>query len=186
MTVFAVLLRGINVGGHNRLPMADLRRLLAEDGLPGARTYIQSGNVVLDADTSDSEVLGARVRSVIARGTGLDVPVMALTASGLDDLVRRTPFAAEPDPRRVHAIVLGRALLPDEEAAVSALQTAAALDGARDVVAVIGRVAYLHTPDGFGSSVLAKRLTSGARNPLRDGTARNWATIMALHDLTRS
>lgn len=186
MTVFAVLLRGINVGGHNRLPMADLRLLLEQDGLVGARTYIQSGNVVVDSDASDAEVVGARVRSVIARGTGLDVPVMALTAAELDDLVRHNPFPTEPDPRRVHAIVLGRRLLPDEEAAVSALQAAAEVQGARDVVAVIGRVAYLHTPDGFGSSVLAKKLTSGARNPLRDGTARNWATIIAVRDLTRS
>ncbi len=55
-----------------------------------------------------------------------------------------------------------------------------AAKGSPDTVTVIGRVAYLHTPDGFGTSELAKTLTSGRSNPLADGTARNWATVTAL------
>jgi uncharacterized protein (DUF1697 family) len=180
VTRFVALLRGVNVGGHNKLPMADLRTALAADGLDAVRTYIQSGNVVLDSPTREVEVVAARVRSVIARGFGLDVPVLALTAGDLHDLSDANPYAHEPDPRRVHAIVLPHPPTPAGLGQVSARQEAATAKGSRDTVTVLGRVAYLHTPDGFGTSLLAKSLTSGASNPLADGTARNWATVTAL------
>jgi uncharacterized protein (DUF1697 family) len=80
----------------------------------------------------------------------------------------------------VHAIVL-----PDPPTAgaldlIAARQEAAAAKGSGDSVTVIGRVAYLHTPDGFGTSELARSLTSGRSSPLAHGTARNWATVSAL------
>lgn len=185
MTRFVALLRGVNVGGANRLPMADLRAALTGDGLDDVRTYIQSGNVVLDSPAGDVEAVAARVRSVIARGFGLDVPVVALTAAGLRDLADSNPYPDEPDPRRVHAIVLPH---PPTAAAldeVAARQATAAAKGGRDTVTVLGRVAYLHTPDGFGTSLLAKSLTSRASNPLAEGTARNWATVTALVSMCR-
>ena len=180
MTRFVALLRGVNVGGHNKLPMADLRAALTADGLDSVRTYIQSGNIVLDSATDEVEVLAARVRSVIARGFGLDIPVIALTAADLQALADANPYPDEPDPRRVHAIVLPHLLGSDALAAVAARQDAVAAKGSPDTVTVIGRVAYLHTPDGFGTSELAKALASGRSNPLADGTARNWATVTAL------
>jgi uncharacterized protein (DUF1697 family) len=180
VTRFVALLRGVNVGGHNKLPMADLRAALTADGLDSVRTYIQSGNIVLDSATDEVEVLAARVRSVIARGFGLDIPVIALTAADLQALADANPYPAEPDPRRVHAIVLPHLPGSDALAAVVARQDAVAAKGSPDTVTVIGRVAYLHTPDGFGTSELAKSLASGRSNPLADGTARNWATVTAL------
>jgi uncharacterized protein (DUF1697 family) len=80
----------------------------------------------------------------------------------------------------VHAIVLPHPLTADDLALIAARQDAVIVKGSRDTVTVIDRVAYLHTPDGFGSSELAKTLTSGRSNPLAAGTARNWATITAL------
>jgi uncharacterized protein (DUF1697 family) len=82
--------------------------------------------------------------------------------------------------------VLPQALDDDGVALVAARQASAAATGSRDTVTVIGRVAYLHTPDGFGTSTLARTLTSGRSNPLADGTARNWATVAALLDLCRA
>jgi uncharacterized protein (DUF1697 family) len=180
VTRFVALLRGVNVGGSNRLPMADLRAALTGDGLAAVRTYIQSGNVVLDSRTDDVEVVAARVRSVIARGFGLDIPVVALTAVDLHGLAAANPYPREPDPRRVHAIVLPHPPTAEMLGQVAARQEAVRAKGSRDTVTVIGRVAYLHTPDGFGTSELAKALTSGRANPLGDGTARNWATVTAL------
>jgi uncharacterized protein (DUF1697 family) len=63
---------------------------------------------------------------------------------------------------------------------VAARQDAVAATGSPDTITVVGRVAYLHTPAGFGTSELAKALTSRRSNPLADGTARNWATVTAL------
>ena len=180
MTRFVVLLRGVNVGGHNRLPMAELRQALTDDGLESVRTYIQSGNIVLDSPTDEVEIVAARVRSVIARGFALDIPVIALTAAELRAVSDANPYPAEPDPRRVHAIVLPHPPAKDGLALIAAREEAAATKGSPDTVTVIGRVAYLHTPNGFGTSELAKTLTSGRSNPLADGTARNWATVSAL------
>ena len=180
MTRFVALLRGVNVGGHNKVPMADLRAALTADGFESVRTYIQSGNIVVDSPTGDIEVVAARVRSVIARRFGLDIPVMALTASDLRAVADGNPYPGEPDARRVHAIVLPHPLDPAGQELVAAQQVAAAAKGSRDTVTVAGRVAYLHTPDGFGTSELARALTSGRSGPLADGTARNWATVTAL------
>lgn len=180
MTTYAVLLRGVNVGGHNRLPMADLRTALASAGMQQARTYIQSGNIVVDADDVDPEIVAARVRSVIATAFHLDVPAVAMTAVELGELAAANPFADEPDLRRVHAIVLPSGPTPEMVDAVAARVAASAAKGARDDVRIVGRTAYLHTPDGFGSSDLARALSSARSNPLSGGTARNWATVTAL------
>jgi uncharacterized protein (DUF1697 family) len=185
VTTFVALLRGVNVGGNNRLPMADLRVALAADGLRGARTYIQSGNVIVDATTRDTEAFAARVRAVIARSFHLDVPVVALTAAELEVAVDANPFPDEPDLRRVHGIFLPH---PPTEAALAGLadrQAKVAAKGSDDAVVTVGRVAYLHTPQGFGVSDLAKALSSGRANPLADGTARNWATVTTLLAMCR-
>ena len=180
MTTFVVLLRGVNVGGRNRLPMDRLREELTSAGLADVRTYIQSGNVIASAPARDPEAVAAHVRSVIARAFHLDVPAIALTAAQLEAVAAANPYADEPDPKRVHAIVLPYE--PTEAMLHGIAHRLAASEGAgsRDAVAVVGRAAYLHTPDGFGTSRLAAALLSGGSSPLVDGTARNWATITAL------
>jgi uncharacterized protein (DUF1697 family) len=180
VTRFVVLLRGVNVGGRNKLPMADLRVALAAEGMENVHTYIQSGNIVLDTSSPSAETTAARVRAVIARDFGLDVPAIALEAKDLAGIVDANPFPDEPDHRRVHAIVLPLAPGADGLAFVAERQAMAAAKGSADIVTVIDRTAYLHTPDGFGTSDLARTLTSGRRNPLADGTARNWATVTTL------
>ena len=185
MSTFVALLRGVNVGGRNRLPMADLRAALTADGLADVRTYIQSGNVVLTSAAKDPEVVATRVRSVIAREFGLDIPAVTLSGQQLEALVDRNPYPGERDPRRLHAIVLPHPADDDTVAAAAERQTAAAARGSRDAVTVVGRIAYLHTPDGFGRSELAKTLTAGARSPLGHGTARNWATVTTLLGMCR-
>ena len=182
MTCFVVLLRGINVGGRNRLPMADLRMALTSDGLDDVRTYIQSGNVVLNASARSADVVGARVRAVIAREFGLDVPAIALERRDLEAIVDVNPFPHETDHRRLHAIVLPHP--PDTTTLVwlAERQAAATAAGSDDLVTVIDRTAYLHTPTGFGTSKLAAALTS-SRSALADGTARNWATMTVLSEM---
>lgn len=180
MTTFVVLLRGVNVGGRNRLPMADLRSSLTDAGLTSVRTYIQSGNLVLADRARDPEVIAARVRSVIARDFALDVPAIALTATAFTRMADANPFGDEPDPKRVHVIALPHAPTDPQIRAVAERAAAAAAAGGRDSVAVIGSAAYLHTPDGFGTSTLAAALLSSRTSPLADGTARNWSTVSAL------
>jgi uncharacterized protein (DUF1697 family) len=174
-----ILLRGVNVGGRNKVPMADLRAILTAAGFTHVRTYIQSGNAVVVHPSGDPETTAAHARAAIATGFGLDIPALGIGLPELRGIVADNPFPEEPDHRRVHAFVLPTEPGPDTRQALADGQEAAAAKGARDAVAVVGRVAYLHTPDGFGSSDLARRLSS-TRGPLRDGTARNWATMTTL------
>lgn len=185
MGTFIALLRGVNVGGKNRLPMAELRAALEADGLERVRTYIQSGNVLVTSSVRDPEAVGARVRAVIARGFALDVPAITLTADQLADLAARSPYLEETDPRRVHAIVLPAPATEADREALAARVAAVRAKGrlGRDAVTVDGRVAYLHTPDGFGTSELAKVVTTGRTAPLAEGTARNWATVTTLLEM---
>lgn len=188
MTTYVALLRGVNVGGRNKVPMARLREALLDAGMSGARTYIQSGNIVVDARGSAATV-AQQVHDVIEQAFGLTVPVVVVTAAELGAIVSANPYADEPDHRRVHAIVMadepddaGLAALA-ERVAVAEAKTGA---GTGDSITVVGRVAYLHTPNGFGRSELAKSVGTGARNPVAQGTARNWATVTTLLEMATS
>ena len=103
----------------------------------------------------------------------------------LAGVVRANPFADETDAKRVHAIFLQTKPGASFGVDVQAAQQRTAAKGGRDVVQVIGRVVYLHTPDGYGRSDLAAllaRLTAGGPGKV-SGTARNWATVMKLLEL---
>ena len=98
MTRFVALLRGVNVGGHNRLPMADLRAALTDDGLESVRTYIQSGNIVLDSPAARSTSWRRGCGRSSPAAFALDIPVVALTADGLRVLAEANPFRPSPTP----------------------------------------------------------------------------------------
>jgi uncharacterized protein (DUF1697 family) len=183
VTRYIALLRGVNVGGNNRLPMADLRTALESDGLSGVRTYIQSGNVLFDSSARSEEQLGSRVHDLIATGFGLDVLTIVISAAQLRSIIERTPYGGESDPKRVHVIFLREAPSEATRLRLHGQQAAARERGGRDTVTVDGSVAYLHTPDGFGNSELAKTITTRGRKDALEGTARNWSTVTALFEL---
>ncbi len=171
MATHVALLRGINVGGRNKIAMADLRVAVASLGYDGVSTYIQSGNVLFSAGQASTTQIEKAVRDVISTSFGLTIGVIVLTRDELAAVISRNPYPDEPDPRRVHVVFLRTE--PDE--AVLA-RLAAKCEGTRDSVTATGRALYLHTPDGFGTSELAK----SSAKPAIDGTARNWATTTKL------
>ncbi len=179
-----VLLRGVNVGGRNRLPMADLRVALGAAGFTDVSTYIQSGNIVAIPEAPGASGAARRVHELIAGAFGLEVPSLGLEVAELREIIKANPFPEVDDGKRLHVIVLPGEPPSSMSAAVADLEQAARVKGSRDRVVLLGRAAYLHTPDGFGSSDLAKRLT-GSRGPLADGTARNWSTMSMLLDLVQ-
>jgi uncharacterized protein (DUF1697 family) len=179
MPSHVALLRGINVGGHKRIAMADLRELMAALGHTDVSTYIQSGNVVFSCDAGDTHAIAGAIAGAIADRLSVDVPVIVLTREELAAVIAANPFAGEPDGKRVHAVIHPEALGSGrEDEIVAALQSASA-KGGRDDAVVVGRTLYLHTPDGLGRSDLAARLTRPA-GPAGAGTARNWATVTRL------
>jgi uncharacterized protein (DUF1697 family) len=181
VTTFIALLRGVNVGGNNKVPMAQLRSALEAAGFANVRTYIQSGNVLVDAVRTTPAKVSARVHDVIAEQFGVDVPVITLDAPAFVTVVASNPYPDEADPKRLHAILLPEA--PRDTALARLDQVAQTFADSRDSFTVIGSTLFLHTPDGFGTSDLAKALTTKGKIASLNGTARNWASMTTLLEM---
>lgn len=169
------LLRGINVGGRNRLPMKDLVAMLEGLGLESVKTYIQSGNVVFRTSEPDLRQLAERIGSAVNDTHGFEPRVLLLRLEELERAIRRNPFPeAEGEPKTLHLAFLESVPeAPDLEAMerIKAAQERFALDE---------RVFYLHAPDGIGRSKLAEkfeRLLGVA------ATSRNWRSVQKLRAL---
>lgn len=175
MTTYVALLRGINVGGRNRLPMDELRELLEDLGLGEVRTYIQSGNVVFEAEDADPSRLADRVRAAIGESHGFEPRVVVRGAAEVEHAVEANPFPeAESEPKTLHLYFLAA---EPEDPDLDALE---ALAKESERYALQGDVVYLHAPDGVGRSKLAAR----AEGPLGvAATGRNWRTVTRILEL---
>jgi uncharacterized protein (DUF1697 family) len=173
------LLRGINVGGRNRVAMAALRGVVEGLGHTEVATYIQSGNVVFTGEDTDTGALERALERAIGEQLGVRPRVVVLTCAELARVVADNPFPDEDNPRNLHAVFRNVPPDPGELAAVAAAERRARERGGRDRARVVGTTLYLHTPDGFGRSELATELTR-AGGDRKDGTARNWATVRKL------
>ena len=102
------LLRGINVGGKNKVAMTDLRDVVAGLGHTDVSTYIQSGNVLFSADPADADTsaLAAALAEAITGTLGVRAPVVVISRDELADAITANPFPDEADPKRVHAVLL--------------------------------------------------------------------------------
>ena len=183
MPTHVALLRGINLGGRNRVAMADLRAVVGELGHTDVSTYIQSGNVLFTAPLdADIAAMAQAMTAAIAGKLGVTAPVVVVTRDELARIVDDNPFPHEPDARRVHAVVLSQPPGPELTGKLDAAVTQAADAGAQDSVRIAGRTLYLHTPAGYGNSDLAQAVLKIVSSPKAGvtGTARNWATTTKL------
>jgi uncharacterized protein (DUF1697 family) len=170
-----VLLRGINLPGHNRIAMSELRELLTSAGFDDVRTYVQSGNVVLSSDLAPP-ALAAQCERLIADGLGLDVDMVVRTRDELAAIVLLDPlgeFATEPKRYQVTFL--------SAEPAPEVVERLAALAAGRERFAAAGRELYGWHPDGIGRSKLAAQTAGRGLGVV--ATARNWATVTALLEL---
>jgi uncharacterized protein (DUF1697 family) len=181
MPTHIALLRGINVGGGGKVPMADLRKLVTSLGYGEVATYIQSGNIIFSPGHDDSAALAAVLEAAIAETFGVRTTAVVLSKAELGRVISANPYPDEPVLRYVHGVFMSSD--PDDSlhARVAVATELAASKGSRDEAMIVGRTLYLHTPDGFGTSELARDLLLNRRgNPLATATARNWATITKL------
>ena len=185
------LLRGINVGGRNKVPMAELREVVAALGHDGVTTYIQSGNVLFTTADTDTAKLAAALESAIEGRFGLWSSVVVLSRDELAGVLAANPYPDEPNPRMVHVVFLNGSPPQDLLERISAAESAVAAKGSRDTVQLAGPAAgqppalFLHTPDGFGTSELAQNVFKILAPPKKSqpglaATARNWATATKL------
>ncbi len=180
MSVLIGLLRGVNVGGHAKVAMADLRDLLTALGFHDARTLLQSGNVVFAGDARSSAALEARLEEKALERLGLRTAFLLRSVDEWADVVARNPFPqeAKSDPSRLHVMFLKAA---PHGPAVQALR--AGVTGP-EAIRAGARHLYITYPDGMGRSKLTGTLIE--KKLSTTGTARNWNTILKLAALARS
>ena len=170
MPRYVALVRGVNVGGKNKLPMAELRALLESLGYGDVRTLIQSGNVVL---TASKAVKPATLETAIAKRFGISPAVVLRTPRELENAIAANPFP-RADTASLHIGFMA------QKPAAPVVKT---LDVARfqpDELAIRGRELYLHLPNGMGRSKLPAYVDRQLKIPT---TVRNWNTVAKLLEL---
>jgi uncharacterized protein (DUF1697 family) len=177
MTVLVSMLRGVNVGGHNKLSMGELRALYESLGLQDPQTYVQSGNVVFRTKERNCTALAKRIEDAIERGFGFRVDVIVRTPSEIKDVIARNPFGKRPalDPGKL--LVTFLANHPSAEAREQVLK----LKTAPEELHIDGREVYIYFPNGMGRSKLSwpaigKKLGT-------TGTGRNWNSVTKLLEI---
>jgi uncharacterized protein (DUF1697 family) len=174
---YAALLRGINVGGRKKVPMAPLRELLAGLGYADVVTHLQSGNAVFSAPGKSSQALAGAIAKAVAGEFGMDVKVVIRTHAELAGVTRRSPLPAGPaNPSRFFVAFLSAEPEADATAALESMS----FDP--DQVWISGSEAFLWCPAGAAdtkltNNFLEKRLKVTA-------TSRNWNTVLKLAELT--
>ncbi|HYH06173.1 MAG TPA: DUF1697 domain-containing protein [Thermoanaerobaculia bacterium] len=174
MPVFIAMLRGVNVGGHQKLTSAALKEVCESAGFTAVRTYLQSGNVVFASTSRSRTAIASRLRAALAKRTGVDVAVLLRTPADFRAVIDENPMsgAAEEQPNRFLVAFLEKPL----DAKTKALLERERNDPERLHFGRLELYAYL--PAGSGTSKLGNVLT--AKRLGVDCTTRNWNTVTAL------
>jgi uncharacterized protein (DUF1697 family) len=173
------LLRGINVGGKNKLPMKDLVEMFVEAGCGDVRSYIQSGNVIFSAAPALSARLPNLISAQVAKRFGYKIPVVLRTSEQLGKVIRNNPFlktgVAEEE---LHVLFL---------ADVPASRNVEDLDPDRstpDAFQVRGQEVYLRLPNGVANTKLTNQYFDAKL--ATTSTGRNWRTVTKLFELMKA
>lgn len=180
MTTYAALLRGINVGGSKKLPMADLRTLMTGLGLADVRTYLQSGQAVFSSAHGDEDSLAADLTAAIERQFGFRVDVIVRDHAYLKAVADACPFpAAELEAKQLHVTYFSGQVGPERFAEIDPAAYAP------EEFRLGDRALYLYAPEGLGRSKLAEALSRPRVNKGLIATSRNWNTVVKLVEMTR-
>lgn len=173
MSTHIVLLRGVMPSGKNKVPMAQLREVLMRVGFGNVRTYVQSGNVLVDSDLTAQDV-GKCVRELIKKHIGPDLEVVVRTGPELHKVLQDNPFQQGYDISRVFFVMLAQVPAPEK------VQELAAQDFGDEKLAFTRTTdtAFLYIPGAYGrgrlsSNILEKKLGVTA-------TMRNFNTMSRL------
>jgi uncharacterized protein (DUF1697 family) len=175
---YVALLRGVNVGGNNKLPMKDLAAIFQNCGCINVRTYIQSGNVVFQYAKSVTAVR-EMVGLAIEKKFGFNPALVLRRLEDLEEIARTNPFAkAGAQENELHVVFLSDAPNADDVARLQKYKLPP------DDFAIRGKEIYLRLPNGAGRSKLAAALSK--TSPKSVATMRNWRTVNKLIDLMKA
>ena len=167
---YLVMPRGINVGTRNRVPMAELRSKLADEGYAGVATVLQSGNVVVSTESDRPDEVAGAMQRLLSDEFDVNVPCVVRTANQVLGVLERNPLQEiVSDPSRYLVNFLSKE--PDPEVAGALLEE----DHSPEAIAIEGSEAYVWTPDGVKAMTLSYAYLEKRFGVV--ATARNWNTL---------
>lgn len=171
MTIYIALLRGINVGGHKVIKMADLKQMFESIGLKQVKTYIQSGNILFESE-EDIIFLKERIQSEIKNVFGFDVPVMLRTNEGFVNMIKRCPYEVDSllEGESIHVAFLANELTEKEKN-----QLLMQKNDTEDCY-IDEKIVYLL----FKNSIRNSKLMNQFQKLHTPATVRNWRTVNKL------
>ncbi len=178
MATYTAWLRGINVGGNNKLPMKELKALFEDEGGADVASYIQSGNILFDASAAAAKTMGGRVAARIEEEFGITSPVIVRSAAAIKEVAAKHPMgdaAAEPK-----AFSVGFLQKKPTAAQVKSMEIDRFLP---DRWKIVGSEVYLHYPNGVARSKLTNAYLDRTLSTV--STVRNWNTLMKVAALCR-
>lgn len=175
---YVALLRAVNVGGKNKLPMAELRNIFTTVGCAAVQTYIQSGNVVFEASPSLAEGVPEAVRRAIRQQFGYETAVVVRSGEELRQLAASNPFDTSEDWRFLQVAFL------DGTPTAAAISRLDPERSPPDAFSVLGREVYLHYPDGVARSKLTNDYLAAQLQTA--STMRNWRTVVTLLEMVNA
>jgi len=171
---YIALLRGINVGGHKKIKMADLRAAMTKAGFSEVQTYIQSGNIVVESDLPKTE-LELQIKQLILTTFAFDVPVVVRTAATWSSMMNTVPYDVVADLNQVYVVFLHETPSHNNLAAFTALRFA------QDQFIVNDQHIYIRYDESPSKSKLSLAVIE--KNLNVSGTARNWKTVKKMAEL---
>src|ERR1700683_1291802 len=177
MPVIICMLRGVNVGGHNRIKMEALRALCESLGLRDVQTYIQSGNIVFRAKHKNLVKLGADLQNAIGRSAGFRPEVILRTSAEVRDAIARNPFAGRRDVEPNKFLLAFLASVPAPDVREKVLQ----IKIAPEELHLDQREMYIYFPNGMGRPKLSWAVLD--RILKIPSTGRNWNTVLKLLEM---
>lgn len=183
MSIHIALLRGINVGGHNKIKMAELKSMFELMGFQRVQTYIQSGNVLFESE-EDEETLRIRIEKEIEKVFSISLIAVIRTALEFEEIIKNCPFSEtilseKEASSKVETLYVSLML---ESPAPEAIEQLSAFQNESDEFRIQGREVYLFFRNGVRNSKLANNL-----NKLNvPSTMRNWKTINKINELAKA
>ena len=171
MVTYVVLLRGINVGGHKKVPMAELRELLTKRGFHDVKTYIQSGNVILQSSDNDVTSLESKIKSALLDRFGFDVSVLARTKKQLQTIFDNCPFKEEKKVNSYFALLTE---IPNKELVKEAYEKTYE----NEEYKILNDCLYFYCANGYGNAKF--NLNFFERKLKVAATSRNYKTMVKL------
>lgn len=176
---YIALLRGINVSGHKRIKMEDLRNLFETLGFENVKSYVQSGNVIFNYRLIDKLELTSQIENRINEIFGFSIKIFILTVDELENIINNNPFAGEPNIEidKLHITLLSS--IPE----TITVDSLAIKKEENEKFFIISKIVYLYCPNGYGvtklnNAMFEKKLKTVA-------TTRNWKTTNYLLEISK-